>query len=364
MLSQRRQFLTGLAATAGAVMTGCATTRNPATLRGYSVPAIDLHAHWHAPEFVALIEKEGGLNGAKISKNARGEVVFGWPGMGALFQDQYMSLEVRLKAMDAAGVDIHALSETSPMVYWAPPAFGLKLSQVYNDALAAAHSKYPGRFYGLMTLPMQAPDLAVREMERAAKLPGIRGVYIATHINDKNLDDKSFWPVYERCEALGLPLLLHPINPLAAERMRSHYLRNFIGNPTDTGVAAASLIFGGVMDAFPRLDVVLPHAGGITPILIGRWDHGSGVRPETKHMTKAPSTYLRRFHYDTVSHNAQIMLNIVRQVGADRVVLGSDHPADMSVERPVDFVESIPELSRSERELIIGGNAKRLLKLA
>ena len=249
-MPQRCQFLTGLAATAGAVMTGCATTRNPATLRGYSVPAIDLHAHWHAPEFGALIEKEGGLNGAKAIKNTRGEVVFGWPGMGALFQQQYMSLEARLKAMDTTGVDIH------------------------------------------------------------------------------------------------------------------DYLRNFIGNPTDTGVAAAALVFGGVMDAFPKLDVVLPHAGGITPVLIGRWDHGSGVRPETKHMTKAPSTYLRRFHYNAVSHNAQIMRNIVRQVGADRVVLGSDHPADMSVERPVDFVESIPELSRSERELIFGGNAKRLLKVA
>jgi aminocarboxymuconate-semialdehyde decarboxylase len=285
------------------------------------------------------------------------------PGIGTVFQEQYISLETRLKAMDATGVDMHALSETSPMVYWAPPAFGLKLSQVYNDSLAAAHLKYPERFLGLATLPMQGPSLAVQELDRAARLPGIRGVYIATHINGRNLDDKSFWPVYARCEALGLPLLLHPINPVGAERMRSYYLRNFIGNPVDTGIAAASLIFGGVMDEYPRLEVVLPHAGGIVPILIGRWDHGSSVRPETKHMTKAPSTYLRRFHYDTISHNPQIMLDIVREVGADRVVLGSDHPADMSLERPVDFVESIPELSRSERELILGGNAKRLLKV-
>jgi aminocarboxymuconate-semialdehyde decarboxylase len=194
----------------------------------------------------------------------------------------------------------------------------------------------------------------VQEIERAAKLPGIRGVYIATHINNKNLDDKSFFPIYARCEALNLPLLLHPIDPLGAARMRSHYLRNFIGNPADTGVAAASLIFGGVMDAFPKLDVVLPHAGGITPILIGRWDHGSSVRPETKHMTKAPSTYLRRFHFDTVSHSPQIMANIVKQVGADRVVLGSDHPADMSLERPVDFVESIPDLSLSSSAAMRG----------
>jgi aminocarboxymuconate-semialdehyde decarboxylase len=360
---KRREFLASALVGGGALLTGCAGTPTKRSLRGYSVPAIDVHAHWHAPDFVALIEKEGGNNGAKVSKNARGQVVLGVPGIGTVFQEQYMSLETRLKAMDATGVDMHALSETSPMVYWAPPAFGLKLSQVYNDSLAAAHLKYPERFIGLATLPMQDPNLAVQELDRAARLPGIRGVYIATHVNGKNLDDKSFWPVYARCEALGLPLLLHPINPVGAERMRSHYLRNFIGNPVDTGIAAASLIFGGVMDAYPKLEVVLPHAGGIVPILIGRWDHGSSVRPETKHMTRAPSTYLRRFHYDTVSHSPQIMLNIVRQVGADRVVLGSDHPADMSLERPVDFVESIPELSRSERELILGGNAARLLKV-
>jgi aminocarboxymuconate-semialdehyde decarboxylase len=360
---KRREFLASALVGGGALLTGCAGTPTKRSLRGYSVPAIDVHAHWHAPDFVALIEKEGGNNGAKVSKNARGQVVLGVPGIGTVFQEQYMSLETRLKAMDATGVDMHALSETSPMVYWAPPAFGLKLSQVYNDSLAAAHLKYPERFLGLATLPMQDPNLAVQELDRAARLPGIRGVYIATHVNGKNLDDKSFWPVYARCEALGLPLLLHPINPVGAERMRSHYLRNFIGNPVDTGIAAASLIFGGVMDAYPKLEVVLPHAGGIVPILIGRWDHGSSVRPETKHMTRAPSTYLRRLHYDTVSHSPQIMLNIVRQVGADRVVLGSDHPADMSLERPVDFVESIPELSRSERELILGGNAARLLKV-
>ena len=131
----------------------------------------------------------------------------------------------------------------------------------------------------------------------------------------------------------------------------------------DTGIAASSLMFGGVMDAFPKLEVMLPHAGGTFPSLIGRMTHGSAVRPETKHMTKPPVAYLRRFYYDTISHNEQIMLNIIRQVGADRVVMGSDHPADMSTERPVDFVERIPDLSTYERELILGGNAARLLKI-
>jgi aminocarboxymuconate-semialdehyde decarboxylase len=310
-----------------------------------------------------LLEKEGATNGAKTGRNARGQVTFNFPGYTTVFQEAYMDPAIRLKYMDSTGVDIHVLSLTSPMVYWAPPAFGLKLAQVYNDSLSTVHLRYPNRLYGLVTLPMQAPNLAVQELDRAANLPGMRGVYLATHVMGKNLDDKSFWPVYERCEALGLTVLLHPVDPVGAQRMQSYYLRNFLGNPYDTGIAAASLMFGGVMDAFPNLQVVLPHAGGTFPALIGRMTHGSAVRPETKHMTKAPMTYRRRFHYDTISHSPQIMGDIIRMVGVDRVVMGTDHPADMSLERPIEFVDSIPQLSNYERELILGGNSARLLKI-
>jgi aminocarboxymuconate-semialdehyde decarboxylase len=352
-----------MSAAAGVMLGGCAASQSNRGLRGYSVPAIDVHAHWAAPEYVELLAREGAANGAKIGKNARGDVTFDMPGLRQVFEPSRFDLEARLKAMDAAGVDMHALSLSNPMVYWAPPAFGARLCQAYNDALSAAHLRYPQRFLGLAALPMQAPELAVKEIERAAALPGIRGVYLATHINGKNLDDKSFWPVYAKAEALHLPLLLHPLAPLGGERVRNYYLINFLSNPYETGIAAASLVFGGVMDAFPELVVVLPHAGGPFPALIGRMDHGTTVRPETRHMKKAPSTYLRRFYYDTIAHSDEILTNLVRQVGADRVVLGSDHPADMGYERPVDVIERMGALTANERELIIGGNARRLLRL-
>jgi aminocarboxymuconate-semialdehyde decarboxylase len=324
---------------------------------------IDTHAHWYPPEWVELVAKEGASNNATIGRNDRGQVTFAVPGMKQNFQPTYIELGLRLKMMDDARVDIHALSLTSPMVYWAPAAFGLKLAQTFNDACSAAHLKYPQRFVGMATLPMQDPALAAREVDRAARLPGIRGVYLATHVNGKNLEDKSFWPVYERCEALGLPIFLHPVNPVGAERMQGYHLRNFLGNPYDTGIAACSLMFGGVLDAFPGLDVMLPHAGGTFPHLIGRMDHGTTVRAECKHMTKPPSSYLRRFHYDTITHSDPILVNLIRQVGADRVVLGSDCPADMSYTRPVDVVERLKEISASERGAILNGNAARLLKL-
>jgi aminocarboxymuconate-semialdehyde decarboxylase len=365
MKSGRRRFLAGMAAAGGALVTGCAGTTGAGMppRRSDGGPVIDLHAHWHAPAFVALIEKEGGANGGKVGRNSSGFLTFNVPGTATVFQPQYMDLPTRLQHMDEQGVDIHALSMTSPMVYWAPPALGLRLSQVYNDSLVEACARYPKRFVGLMMLPMQAPDLAVQELERMGRAPGIRGVYMATHVNGKNLDEKEFFPVYAKCEELGLHVYLHPVNPVGAERMRRYYLRNFLGNPYDTGIAAASLMFGGVMDAFPRLEVILPHAGGTYPALIGRMDHGTTVRPETKHMTRPPSAYLRRFHYDTITHHVPLMRYLLGLVGADRVVLGSDHPADMSYEAPVRWVDGVTGMSASERDLILGGNAQRLLRL-
>jgi len=324
---------------------------------------IDIHAHWYPEQWVRLLEKEGPCIGAEIGRNPKGNLTFGVPQYKATFQDTYIDLTTRLKLMDDARVDVHALSLTQPMVYWAPPEFGLKLSQTYNDGLAEAHLQYPERFLGLATLPMQTPELAVTETRRAAKLPGIRGVYMATHIMGRNLDEPEFWPVFACCEELGLPIFLHPVNPVGADRMRKYHLRNLIGNPTDTAIAAASLIFGGVLDRFPRLDVVLPHAGGTLPALIGRWDHGATVRKELAHMLQPPSAYLRRFHYDTITHGNDILLNLIEQVGADRVVMGSDCPADMSYTQPVVVVERLKDVPENQRRQILGLNAARLLQL-
>ena len=324
---------------------------------------IDIHAHWYPREWVELLEKEGSRYGARTSRHERGHLVLEVPEYRHPFHDRYIDIPARLKMMDEARVDVHALSLTSPMVYWAPAEFGAKLAQVYNDGLARAHLEHPDRFLGLAALPMQAPELAVKEIDRASKLPGIRGIYMGTHIMGKNLDEEELRPVFARCEQLRLPIFLHPLNPVGAERMRKYHLRNLIGNPTENAIAAASLIFGGVMDAFPKLDIVLPHSGGTMPSLIGRWDHGASVRAELKHMSKPPSSYLRRFHYDTITHNDWVLENLIEQVGADRVVMGSDCPADMSYTQPVAVVERLERVAAADREKIVGGNAARLLKL-
>jgi aminocarboxymuconate-semialdehyde decarboxylase len=326
------------------------------------VRTIDIHAHWYPAEWVRLMEKDGERHGAQLKRTETGYLIT-TERLTNAFDDGFVDLDRRLAGMDRTGVDVHLLSLTTPMVYWAPPAFGLALAQCYNDAAAAAHRKHPSRLFAFAMLPMQAPDLALKELERAARLPGMRGLYLATNVNGAELDDRSFWPIYAKVEALGWPIFLHPVDTIGRERTQRFYLRNLLGNPYDTGVAAAHLIFGGVLDAFPRLEVNLPHAGGALPGLIGRLDHGTKVRPELRHMTAPPSAYLRRFTYDTIGHDDRINLNLVRRVGADRVLLGTDYCFDMGLAEPVQTVNRLVELSQAERDQILGRNAARLLGL-
>jgi aminocarboxymuconate-semialdehyde decarboxylase len=322
---------------------------------------VDIHAHWYPQEWLALLAKEGAAEGASLERSGD-RFMLRAKHITNAFDERFVVVDERVKAMDARGIDVHALSLTTPMVYWASPPLGLALSQAFNDAASAAHRKHPARLVGLAMLPMQAPDLALRELERAAKLPGMKGMYLATNVNGEELDERKFWDVYARCEELGWAIFLHPVDTLGLDRTKKYYLKNLCGNPYDTGVACAHLIFGGVMDRFPQLEVNLPHAGGTFPWLIGRWDHGAKVRPELKHLKQPPSSYLRRFTYDTIGHDDRINANLVRLVGADRVTLGSDYCFDMGLDDPLATVDRL-RLPKEEKELVVGGNALKLLRL-
>jgi len=323
---------------------------------------IDIHAHWYPREWLDLLAKDGPKEGAALERTASGYKVKA-KHIANAFDESFVDLADRKNKMDAKRIDVHALSLTTPMVYWASPAFGLALSQAFNDAAAAAHRKYPERYFGLAMLPMQDPRLALKELERAAKLPGMKGLYLATNVNGIELDEKAFWDVYGKCEELGWTIYLHPVDTVGQDRTKKYYLKNLCGNPYDTGIAAAHIIFGGVLDAFPKLGFNLPHAGGTMPGLIGRWDHGTKVRPELKHMKRPPSEYLRRFTYDTIGHDDRINANLVRLVGADRVTLGSDYCFDMGLDDPLATIDRISGVSEVDKNLIRGGNAARLLHI-
>ena len=326
------------------------------------MPTIDIHAHWYPQEWIDLFQRDGAREGASLEGGADGRYTLRARNITNAFDQRFVVIDERVQAMDKRGVDIHALSLTTPMVYWASPALGLALSQAFNDAASAAHQKHPRRLYGLAMVPMHAPELALKELERAAKLPGIKGMYLATNVAGQELDDQRFWDVYAKCEELGWTIFLHPVDTIGPDRTKKYYLKNLCGNPYDTGIAVAHLIFGGVMDRFPKLGFNLPHAGGTFPWLIGRWDHGAKMRPELKHMKQPPSSYLRRFTYDTIGHDDRINANLVRLVGADRVTLGSDYCFDMGLDDPVATVDRL-KLPKAERDLVMGGNAQKLLNL-
>src|SRR4029077_10196685 len=194
-------------------------------------------------------------------------------------------------------------------------------------------------------------------------LPGIRGVYMATAVRDRELSDRSFFPVYERAAELGLPIFLHPMM-INNERLKQFYLVNLLGNPFETAIAASHLIFGGVMDAFPKLEISLPHAGGALPILRGRFDRGFQIRGECKTIPRAPSEYLKRFTYDTISYNEDILNDLIKLVGIDRIMIGSDYCFDIAYEEPVRIVTQMKRLSEDQKQLILGGNAMKLLNIA
>jgi aminocarboxymuconate-semialdehyde decarboxylase len=266
--------------------------------------------------------------------------------------------------MDEQGVQAQALSLSQPMVYWAKGDLGRRVSETYNDALAEVHEKQPRRLFGLAILPMHEPALAVKEVERAAKLPGIRGFYVATQVLGRNLSDSAFVPVYERIEASGLPLFLHPVEVIGHERLAQYYLTNLLGNPFESAIAAAHLIFGGVLDRFPKLVVCLPHAGGAFPWLVGRLNRGWEKRADLKHIKQAPVEYLRRFYYDTVGYSDHVLEYVVKVAGADRVLMGSDYCFPIAYERPVEVVTDHPHLDEKTKSGIVEGNARRLLKIA
>ena len=325
---------------------------------------IDTHAHYFPESYIKLIEEHGKRVGATVTTDDKG-VTFIQVGLhlrtGPITR-LFIDLDARIKDMDRRGVGMHALSLTQPMVYWAHDELATQLCIAFNDSISTAHRAHPDRFIGFACLPFQNAHLALEELERAAKLPGIKGVYMATAVRDKELSDPSFFPVYERIAELGLPIFLHPMM-INNERLKQFYLINLCGNPFDTAIAASHLIFGGVLDAFPKLEVSLPHAGGALPILRGRLDRGFHTRSECKTIPRPPSEYLKRFTYDTISYNEDQMDDLIKLVGIDRIMMGSDFCFDIAYEEPVKFVNGMKSLDEAQREKILWSNAARYLKL-
>jgi aminocarboxymuconate-semialdehyde decarboxylase len=264
--------------------------------------------------------------------------------------------------MDAMGVDVQVLSATpQTYLYNQDASLGTTTAAIQNDQIAKLVKQNPQRFMGIATLPMQAPEKAADELKRAMTKLGLRGTMFASNIMGKNLDDPSFEPVWATAEELGAFIFIHPNNVAGVDRMKSYYLNNLIGNPLDTTIGAACLYFGGVLDRYPKLTVVLAHGGGFTPYQAARWEHGWHVRPEPKkNIAKQPVDIAKRFYYDTILHSAPVLEFMIERVGADHVMLGSDYPYDMGMMDCVKHVRSL-KISDADKTTILSTCAQALL---
>jgi aminocarboxymuconate-semialdehyde decarboxylase len=325
---------------------------------------IDTHAHILNDETMRLISKEV----PKIAVTLKDEkAAVTTLDVGGVAYHPFIrggwNIEDRLKDMDNTLVDVQVLSAT-PQTYFydQEPAIGVTVSKIQNEQIAKHVKDHPSRFIGIATLPMQAPEQAAAELRRGITQLGLRGAMIGSNVEGKNLDDPSLEVFWKTAEELDAFIFIHPAHVAAANRLKDYYLRNFIGNPLDTTIAAGCLVFGGVMEKFPNLNVVLAHGGGFVPYQTGRWIHGWHERkpePQVK-LKKSPEASIAKLRYDTILHAAPQLESLIGWVGPERVLLGSDYPYDMAMMDLVRHVRSL-KISDQAKDIILGGEAEKLL---
>ena len=276
-------------------------------------------------------------------------------------------IAVRLKDMDRMGIDIQAVSPAPHQTYyWTDPGMGAELARAVNERLAEIVAQHPERFVALGTVPLQEVSLALAELEHCVRKLGMRGVEINPSVRGMDLTDAklNLEAFFAAVQNLDVVIFMHPIGFTHGERLVNHYFSNVIGNPLETTVAASHLIFDGVMERHPKLKVVLPHAGGYLAHYWARMDHAYKARSDCRgQMKRKPSAYLERFYFDTITFDHGMLAHLIARFGADHVLLGTDYPYDMGMERPLEFIEGVKGLSKAETAAIEGGNAARLLKI-
>lgn len=278
-------------------------------------------------------------------------------------EDNCFQESVRLKEMDETGVTIQVLS-TIPVLfnYWAKAEDGYETSRFLNDHIAETVAKNPNRFIGIGTVPLQDTELAIREMERCVKELGMPGLQIGSNVNGMNLSDASLFSFYEAAEKLSCSLFIHPWEMMGEGQMQKYWLPWLVGMPAETSRAICSILFGGVLEKFPRLRVAFAHGGGSFPFTIGRIQHGFDVRPDLVAIDNniAPSKYIGQFWVDSLVHDEKALRYLIDVMGREKVCLGSDYPFPLGEHRPGQLIESL-QLDAVLQEELLFQNALRWL---
>ena len=322
---------------------------------------IDIHSHTEIAKACALVpQKSIPLSSSLSDKSAAYQ-----RGLIAALEKQLKNPDKKLEDMEKMGVDLSVLSiAPNQFFYNLEGKLALDVTQKENEEIAALVKKYPKKFSGMATIPMQNVEAAVAELERAVTQLKLTGVEIGSNIGGHYLGDPTYIPFWEKVRTLDVPVFIHPTNVAGADRMKDYYFPNLIGNPLDTTITAGHLIFSGIFDRLPGLKIVLSHAGGFLPYVIDRFGHGFKVRPECHDvLKKSPVEYLDLFYYDTISHGPEALKYLISRVGVAHVLLGTDYPYDMGDMSPGTSLGAVPGLSATEKERISGKNAISLFKM-
>lgn len=324
---------------------------------------VDIHTHI-LPKNIPSFAKQFGYGGfIKLDHNCKGcarmlkdDVFF------REVQENCWDPEVRLNESKQFGVDIQVLSTVPVMFsYWAKSEDALVVSKFLNDHLAEIVERYPKKFEGLGTLPMQDPDLAILELQRCKKI-GLKGVQIGSHVNEWNLDTPELFPIFQECERLNMAVFIHPWDMMGANTMSKYWLPWLVGMPAESSRAICSMIFGGVFERLPLLRVAVAHGGGSFTSTIGRIEHGFNVRPDLCAIDNqfSPSSYLGKFWIDSLVHDQNMLNHIINMVGDDKVLMGSDYPFPLGELTPGELIKSM-DWSANKKGKVLGSNALKWL---
>jgi aminocarboxymuconate-semialdehyde decarboxylase len=279
-------------------------------------------------------------------------------------EDNCWSAEKRIQECNHHHVDVQVLSTVPVMFsYWAKPHDCLEVSKFLNDHIAEIVQRYPKRFVGLGTIPLQAPELAIKELERCRQI-GLKGIQIGSHVNEWNLNDPHLFPVFQACQELDMAVFVHPWDMMGQEKMQRYWLPWLVGMPAETSLAICSMIFGGIFEKLPKLKVAFAHGGGSFPATIGRIEHGFNCRPDLVAIDNNvnPREYLGKFWIDSLVHDPVMLKYIVDLFGADKIALGTDYPFPLGELEPGQLIRS-SDFSKEIKEELLSGAALKWLNI-
>jgi aminocarboxymuconate-semialdehyde decarboxylase len=325
------------------------------------MPIIDVHNHFYPPAYLEALRSGGSAVAVTIDED--GDPCVHYPGDYNVAVRGHRDLDYREQVLIEAGVDTQVLTLTTPGTHVETPALAARLASLVNDAFAAAVQAKPGRFWALATLPLNDPGASARELERAWTL-GLPGAMLFSNVNGAPLYDERFWPIYERANDCGAVLHIHPTNPASVEGMREYWLMPLVSFLFDTTLAAAGLVFHGVVERFPRIRWLLSHLGGAIPYTAERLDRGFEAFAECRrHIRRPPSEYLKtHFYYDTVNFDTRAIELALAFAGASHLMAGSDYPHQVgSIPKMLESLRSV-RLTEAERADILASNAARLFR--